>query len=182
MKTRVLVLGCNGMLGHIVSLYLKEKGYDVTGFARKPSKIVKTLTGDATNLKDIKILTTRNFDYIINCIGVLNDACDKDPCNAILINSYLPHYLAEITKDMNTKVIHISTDCVFSGNKGNYTVHDLKDANSIYGMSKSLGEINDSKNITIRTSIVGPDLNKNGIGLFNWFMHQKEATGYTNVF
>ena len=172
------------MLGHMVSLYFKEKGYDVVGLAREQSKIVPTIILDATEFDDLKdIIIKGNYDAIINCIGILNKACDKNPCNAILLNSYLPHFLADVTKDMKTKVIHISTDCVFSGNKGEYTVNDNKDAQSMYGISKSLGELKDNKNVTIRTSIIGPDLNENGIGLFNWFTHQKgEVNGFTNVY
>lgn len=184
MKNRVLVLGCNGMLGHMVSLYLKEKDYDVVGLARQQSKIVPTIILSATEFDDLKdVIIKGDYDAIINCIGILNKACDNDPCNAILLNSYLPHFLADVTKDMKTKVIHISTDCVFSGDKGSYMVNDKKDAQTIYGISKSLGELNDNKNVTIRTSIIGPDLNKNGIGLFNWFTHQTgEVNGFSNVY
>lgn len=184
MKSKILVLGCNGMLGHMVSLYLKEKGYDVTGFAKKDLRLIDTIIGDARDLKSLRsIVLNGNYDWVINCIGILNKACDEHPSNAILLNSYLPHFLAEITANLKTKIIHISTDCVFSGSKGSYTVNDTKDASSIYGISKGLGEINDSKNVTLRTSIIGPDINKNGIGLFNWFVHQKgSVNGFTNVF
>lgn len=184
MKSKILVLGCNGMLGHMVSLYFSEKGYEVIGLARQQSKIIPTIILDATEFDEIKeVIDKGNYDYIINCIGILNTACDKDPCNAILLNSYLPHFLAKITENLKTKVIHISTDCVFSGSKGEYTVDDIKDAQSMYGLSKSLGELKDSKNITIRTSIIGPDLNEKGIGLFNWFTHQKgEVNGFNNVY
>ena len=183
MENRILVLGCNGMLGHMVSLYLKEKGFEVCGFARKESPIVDTVIGDATDFEFLKkLIVNSEFDYVINCIGVLNRACDVDPCNAILMNSYLPHFLAEITRGMKTKIIHISTDCVFSGDKGSYLVDDKKDAQTLYGISKSLGELNDNKNITIRTSIIGPDLNEKGIGLFNWFIHQEKANGFKNVY
>ena len=172
------------MLGHMVSLYLKEQGYNVYGLAKHYSSIVKTLICDALNFNDLKIIITReHWDCIINCIGILNKSCDEDPCNAILLNSYLPHFLVDITKDTDTKIIHISTDCVFSGNKGSYKVDGSKDAQSLYGISKSLGEICDNKNVTIRTSIIGPDLNKNGIGLFNWFIHQDgEVNGFSNVY
>lgn len=168
----------------MVSLYLKEKEYEVVGLAKEQSKIVPTIVLDATKFDDLKdVIIKGDYDAIINCIGILNKACDNDPCNAILLNSYLPHFLADVTKDMKTKVIHISTDCVFSGDKGSYTVNDKKDAQTIYGISKSLGELNDNKNVTIRTSIIGPDLNKNGIGLFNWFTHQTgEVNGFSNVY
>lgn len=186
-KIKVLILGCNGMLGHMLSLYLSEHNYDVYGYARSYSKIINNDHMIIKDITDFKYLNDtvllNNFDVIINCAGKLNKACDNDPKEAFLINSYLPHFLADITRDIKTKIIHISTDCVFSGDKGSYKVDDIKDASSMYGMTKALGELNDNKNLTLRTSIIGPDLNENGIGLFNWFIHQKEsATGFTQAF
>lgn len=172
------------MLGSMVSLYFKERGYDVTGFARKESKIVDTVIGDVTSLGSLtSLLLEEEYDYIINCVGKLNKACDENVCEAIFINSYLPHFLAKITRNSKTKIIHVSTDCVFSGDKGDYKVYDNKDASSIYGISKSLGELDDEKNLTLRTSIIGPDLNKNGIGLFNWFISQDSpVNGFTSAY
>ena len=83
---------------------------------------------------------------------------------------------------MKTKVIHMSTDCVFSGKKGQYTEYDFKDGDTFYDRSKALGEINNNKDLTFRNSIIGPDLNENGIGLFNWFMKQNDhVNGYSNA-
>ena len=182
MGNKLLILGCNGMLGSMVSLYFKEKGYNVTGFARRKSKIVDTIIGDVTNFELLKSIIN-DFDVIINCTGKLNKACDENISEAIIVNSYLPHFLAEITKETKIKIIHISTDCVFSGNKGRYLADDTKDATSIYGITKSLGELNDNKNLTLRTSIIGPDLNKNGIGLFKWYTSQMApVNGFVSAF
>ena len=180
---KILVLGCNGMLGHMVSLYFKEQGHEAIGFARKKSQYVDTIVGDAYNASLLKaILEQENFHAIINCIGILNNDAEENKSKAVYLNAFLPHYLCDITAQRATKVIHISTDCVFSGKRGQYTEDDYCDGETFYARSKALGEIRDNKNLTIRTSIVGPDLNPNGIGLLNWFMHQEHAVkGYVNV-
>lgn len=180
---RFLILGCNGMAGHMISLYLKERGHDVVGFARKDLGLVKTIVGDITNTSHLHdVITDGHFDTIVNCVGVLNKKAENNKSNAVFINSYIPHWLADITTDLDTYVIQMSTDCVFSGNGGGYTEDDLKDGTSFYDRTKALGEIDDNKNVTIRSSIVGPDLNPNGIGLLNWFMQQKGIiNGYKKV-
>lgn len=168
---KFLVLGCNGMAGHTISLYLKEQGHDVTGYARSESKFLKTVTGDAFDIEKLKtIIIDRNFDSVINCIGVLNQFAEQNKARAVFLNAYLPHFLAEITEGMKTQVIQMSTDCVFSGNRGAYKEHDFPDGTTFYDRSKALGELDDDKNITLRNSIVGPDINPKGIGLLNWFM------------
>lgn len=171
------------MAGHMISLYLKEQGHDVTGYARWASKFVKTVVGDATDFELLK-RTVQNgrFDSVINCVGLLNQFAEKDHPMAVMLNGYLPHFLAKITEEMDTQVIHMSTDCVFSGNKGGYTEDSLRDGESFYDRSKALGEIVDQKNITLRNSIVGPDIKQNGIGLLNWFMQQEESVkGFTGA-
>lgn len=180
---KFLVLGCNGMAGHIISLYLKERGYTVLGFDRTPSKYVDCVTGDATDKEFLtKLLTQEKFDTVINCIGILNQFAEENKPLAVYLNSYLPHLLAKTYENTDTQVIHMSTDCVFSGKRGSYTEKDLPDGETFYDRSKALGELNDGKNITLRNSIVGPDINPNGIGLFNWFMKQKgEINGYAKV-
>lgn len=177
---RFLVLGCNGMAGHMISIYLREQGHQVTGFARKKIKFVDQIIGDVTDLLFLKEVIGKNkYDTIINCIGLLNQFAENNHAKAVYLNSYFPHYLAQITEGTSTQVIHMSTDCVFSGKKGQYTEDDLKDGITFYDRSKALGEIEDEKNMTMRNSIVGPDINKNGIGLLNWFMQQTgEVQGY----
>lgn len=123
-----------------------------------------------------------HFDSVINCIGVLNQFAEHDKALATFLNSFLPHFLAEITSGTETQVIHMSTDCVFSGRKGQYTEDDFQDGETFYDRSKALGELEDGKNITLRNSIVGPDINPKGIGLLNWFMQQRgDVNGFTKA-
>lgn len=180
---KFFVLGCNGMAGHTISLYLHEQGYEVLGFDRTESKYVKSIAGNAFNTEMLKkIIEDGNFDTVINCIGILNQFAEQSKALASFLNSYLPHFLVECTANTDTQVIHMSTDCVFSGKRGSYTEDDFQDGETFYDKSKALGEICDDKNITLRNSIVGPDINPNGIGLFNWFMRQKsEINGYTKA-
>lgn len=171
------------MAGHMVSLYLREHHHDVIGFARSQSKFIETIIGDAKSLELLHdIICNGNFDVIINCIGMLNQFAENNHEEAVFLNSYLPHYLAQITENTSTQIIHLSTDCVFSGRRGSYTENDFTDGTSFYDRSKALGELIDSKNVTLRTSIIGPDIKKQGIGLLNWFMQQNgQIKGYKNA-
>lgn len=181
---KFLVLGCNGMAGHMISLYLKEQGHDVFGFDRRESALVNSVAGDAMESSFIRELVGCNkYDSIINCIGVLNQFAESNKAGAVYLNSYFPHQLSQLTEGTDTQIIHMSTDCVFSGKRGQYTEDDLRDGTTFYDRSKALGELEDDKNITLRNSIVGPDINQNGIGLLNWFMQQHgEVQGYTGAF
>jgi len=180
-KKKILVLGGVGMLGHVLLNKLELNGsfevYDVTRSKQnRPNNLVCDVSNTDLLLQTIKSLKPH---LIINCIGVLIKGSIKDPSNAILINALLPHKLAKFSKAINAKLIHISTDCVFDGSKGNYIETDNKTAQDLYGLSKSLGEINDCENLTLRTSIIGPELKKNGEGLFSWFINQKgEVNGF----
>lgn len=180
---KFLIIGCNGMAGHIISLYLKEQGHDVTGYARQKSRYVNTVIGDATDFELLKTTVLNgNYDSVINCIGLLNQFAENDHAEAVLLNGYLPHYLAKITENTDTQIIHMSTDCVFSGKTGGYTEDSVPDGPLFYDRSKAVGELDDEKNITLRNSIVGPDIKKKGIGLLNWFMHQKgPVNGFTGA-
>ena len=180
---KFLVLGCNGMAGHLISCYLKERGHDVLGLAREKSRYVESVVGDATNTGFLKDLIANNrFDTVINCIGLLNQFAENDKALAVFLNSYLPHFLADITSGTDTQVIQMSTDCVFSGRRGQYTELDAPDGTTFYDRSKALGELDDEKNLTLRNSIVGPDICATGIGLLNWFMHQNGSiSGYTGA-
>lgn len=180
---KFLILGCNGMAGHLISLYLKENGHHVIGFARNKSKYIDTILGDATDVNLIKsIIRNGEYDTVINCIGLLNQFAEKNKAQAVFLNGYLPHYLADITSGTDTQIIHMSTDCVFSGKRGQYTETDERDGQTFYDRSKAMGEIEDDKNITLRQSIVGPDIKASGIGLLNWFMQQKgHVNGYTKA-
>lgn len=181
---KLLVLGCNGMAGHLISLYLKEAGHQVVGFARQASNFMDTtILGD---VKDFQLLartiTKGNYDAVINCVGLLNQFAERDIASSILINSYLPHYLSTITKDRATRIIHMSTDCVFAGNDGPYFEDTFPNGRTIYDRTKALGELSNEKDLTFRNSIIGPDIKPKGIGLFNWFMSQNGTIkGYTGA-
>lgn len=181
---KILVIGIKGMAGHVIFKYLKNTAkYQVDGIARNIEASANVFNLDVSETEELKTIIKReSYDTVINCIGILNKDAEDHPAKAIWFNSYFPHFLEEITSDSTTKVIHISTDCVFNGKKGNYAETDNKDGEGFYAQSKALGELNNTKDLTIRTSIIGPDLNKNGIGLFNWFMAQTgEINGFTTA-
>ncbi len=180
---KFLILGCNGMAGHTISLYLKERGHEVFGFDTRKSAYIDSVAGDARDTASLgELITAGRYDSVINCIGILNQFAENNKALAAFLNSYLPHFLADITKNSDTQVIHMSTDCVFSGKRGEYTEDDFCDGETFYDRSKALGELKDQKNITLRNSIVGPDINPDGIGLLNWFMKQTgEINGYTKA-
>lgn len=184
---RFFICGCNGMAGHTISLYLQEQGHDVYGFDLKESKLIKSFAGNAFDTETIaKAIKEGNYDTVINCIGVLNQFAENNHALAAFLNSYFPHFLAKTTEGTDTQVIHMTTDCVFSGKKGSYTEHDLRDGETFYDRSKALGELDDEKNLSLRNSIVGADINPNGIGLLNWFMNNTKdehsvVNGYTKA-
>lgn len=181
---KILVLGSNGMAGHLISLYFQERNYEVTGFARQQSPfLAHSIIGDASDMDLLKkYIFEGEYDAVVNCIGLLNQFAEENKAMAVLLNGYLPHYLVEITKNMKTRIIHMSTDCVFAGNDGPYFEDSLPNGTSFYDRSKAIGEINTSKDLTFRNSIVGPDIKSTGIGLFNWFMKQKGSVGgYTGA-
>lgn len=180
---KILVLGAGGMAGHLTTVYLYEKGYLVTGFSKTPINYCKNIVGNALDKTDLKeAVTCEAFDAVINCIGILNKEVDTNMAEGIFINSYIPHFIVDCLKGTKTKFIHLSTDCVFSGNSGGYREESLKDSDTFYGITKSLGEIKDTKNLTIRTSIIGPDRKENGVGLLNWFLKQEgSVNGFTSA-
>lgn len=172
---KYIILGAGGMAGHLIAIYLKEQGEDVIGIARRKLNFVPSIELDILKFSTLtKVITREKPDCIINCIGILNQFAEKNKSEAVLLNAYLPHLLADISKEIGSKVIHMSTDCVFSGEKGSYTEYDKPDGSTVYDRTKAIGELNEY-NLTFRNSIVGPDINENGIGLFNWFMKQKGA-------
>lgn len=171
------------MAGHLITIYFKEKGYEVTGFARRVLPFCKTIIGDALNTESIKdAILADDYDAVINCIGVLNQFAEADPASAVYLNGYLPHHVAKLLKEQKGRLIHMSTDCVFAGNSGPYHEDSTPDGKTFYDRSKAIGELNDSKNLTFRNSIIGPDPNSDGVGLFNWFMKQSGPIyGYTGA-
>lgn len=182
---KLLLLGATGMLGHVAYYYLKATGkYNITNVVYRTKLNDESIILDITNREATeKLIKSANPDIILNCIGVLINGSQKYPENAIYINAYFPHLLERIAAEINAKLIHISTDCVFSGLKGNYSESDIRDADDMYGKSKGLGEIINDKDLTIRTSIIGPELKQNGEGLFHWFMKQSgEINGFSKAY
>ena len=139
---KFLVLGCNGMAGHTISLYLQERGHEVFGFDRAQSNYVKSVAGNALDSDFVRdLVQSGKYDSVINCIGILNQAAEDNKALATYLNAYFPHFLADITKGTDTQIIHMSTDCVFSGKKGQYTEEDFRDGETFYDRSKALGEV-----------------------------------------
>lgn len=182
---KILIFGAAGMAGHMVSSYLKSLNkytiYEVTH-----NKITNkdNILCDVLDIKSVEnVIDTIKPNIVINCIGILNDVSDSNILKTTFINSFFPQFLRHLSLYKDIKIIHLSTDCVFNGKLGSYTESSFKDETNIYGLSKNLGEIIDSDNLTFRTSIIGPELKSNGKGLFHWFMNQKGTiNGYKNVF
>lgn len=176
---QILILGSSGMAGHVIYWWLKQRGYDVISHVYRNKIVEDSLVVDIyNNIKGLNNII-KGVDIVINCIGVLPYDCGCWPHKAAYLNTFLPHYLT--TKK---KTIHISTDCVFSGNRGSYTEKDSKDAQSLYGLTKSAGELSeDNVHLTVRTSIVGPELKSQGSGLFSWYQRQEgHVEGWVNAF
>lgn len=180
---KIIILGASGLIGHKVFMYLnKSDGYKIFTFANTVKVSGDTILLNARNETQFEEAIKKiNPDIIVNCMGVLIENARKNPEHAIFLNAYMPHHLKNIANILGAKLIHISTDCVFSGNKGSYVESDIKDANDIYGRAKGLGEVTELPHLTIRTSVVGPQL-KAGNELFHWFMCQKESVkGFTKA-
>lgn len=182
---KILILGASGMAGHIIYSYLKSTNkYSILGTTNTNNFSLNTIKLDVYNINNlVEILESFQPDFVINSIGVLIRESKINPEKTIYVNSFLPHLLNKLAKQNKFKLIHISTDCVFSGKEGKYTVNSIKDSLELYGLSKSLGEIVDNSNLTIRTSIIGPELKNSGEGLFNWVLNQKnEIFGFKSNF
>lgn len=178
-----LIVGSNGMAGHMIACYLKERGHSVIGFAREQSPVCETVCGDALDRESIrKAVGSQHFDYVVNCVGVLNRAVDANLPDGIFLNSVFPHELSNICRQSGARLIHLSSDCIFSGRHGGYLESDIPDETSYYGRTKWLGEVTGENELTFRTSIVGPEIKRDGVGLFHWFMSQNNyANGFTKV-
>lgn len=161
-KRKLLLFGATGMAGHIAYYYLQSTGkYDIVNVVFRNKLTEDSIIADITDKEAVSdIVHNIRPDYILNCVGVLIRGSKDHPDNAILINAYFPHLLKRLSDEVGAKLIHISTDCVFSGRKGNYSETDFKDADDVYGRSKALGEIINDKDLTIRTSIIGPRLER----------------------
>jgi dTDP-4-dehydrorhamnose reductase len=192
-RAKVLVLGATGMLGHAVLGYFIERGrHSVAGTVRSASR--RSLLPDGLQQYVVCGVDVENIDsvsqafadirpaIVINCIGLIKQlAGAEDVLSALPINSLLPHRLARLCAIFGARLIHISTDCVFSGEKGMYREDDHSDARDLYGRSKFLGEVDYPHAITLRTSIIGHELDS-AHGLVEWFLSQKAGVlGYTKA-
>ena len=193
MNKRLMVLGANGMLGGSLFRYFsKQSSFDVLGTVRSSnaestlnrqgfSNLISNITMDNLDKLSELIHDTRP-DVVLNCIGVIkqHNALDTQS-DTIQINSLLPHQLAQICDAVGAKLIHFSTDCVFSGKHGGYTEQDLPDAMDLYGRSKLLGEIDYGHHLTLRTSIIGHELARS-LSLVDWFLSQEgNVRGYNKA-
>jgi len=185
LKKKVLVLGSTGLIGHQVHNYLKNScNYNLVNISFRNKLQKDTILADARNETEFDSYIKKiRPDFIINCIGVLISHSKNFPEDAISLNAYLPHRLEKLANSLNAKLIHMSTDCVFSGRKNSpYIESDEKDGFDNYAKTKNEGEIINNKHLTIRTSVVGPELKSNGDELFNWFMNQdRDISGYTRA-
>ena len=189
----VLILGASGMLGSaLVKYFAEDDAFRVFGTFRFDEKSSRACPAGNYN----KIFCVNGLDYsqldlafkqsrpdvVINCIGLVKQVPHaNDRILAIELNALLPHRLVELCEMHNARLVHISTDCVFSGNKGSYTEDDHPDALDLYGRSKHLGEVNYSNSITLRTSIIGHEL-ASSRGLIDWFLTQdREVRGFSKA-
>lgn len=182
---RILIIDSTSMAGHMISEYLSlQCKYQISNIVVDKNFISSANYLDIYNPKAIEQeIKTTEPEIIIYCSRILIDESENKPAKAIYFNSFLPHYFEEITCLSDTKIIHLSTDCVFSGSKGNYLENDLKNGANFYARSKSLGEIINGKDLTIRTSFIGPNIGERNEELFHWFMMQKGTIyGFNNVF
>lgn len=190
---KVLVVGVSGMLGHVVFRHLsQDPELEVWGSARRAGVLrhfdgelrenirvgVDVLDTDAL----IALLADVQPDVVVNCVGLIKQlGTSSDPLVALPINAMLPHRLAHLANMRGARLIHISTDCVFSGSKGGYTEEDPSDATDLYGISKYIGEVDYPNSITLRTSIIGPELER-ATGLIGWFLGQEGTIkGFTRA-
>jgi dTDP-4-dehydrorhamnose reductase len=183
-KTKVLVLGATGMVGHVLAMRLKEfpEEFEVITASRSQTNGHSDFVVDAANFNELRSLLERiKPDVCINAIGVLNRAADDLEISQKL-NTDLPIYLSKMGREKCFQLIQISTDCVFSGKRGNYSEMDTPDAQDNYGLTKIAGEQIDPRHLVIRTSVIGPEIRTQAIGLFHWFTSQEGAVrGYENV-
>ena len=192
-KIKVLVLGVSGMLGNaVLRIFAKSSFYSVTGSVRSagvlpllpPALREQVVSGvDVENPDSLMMLFKQaRPDVVINCVGLVKQLADaEDPLQAIPINALLPHRLARLCELIGARLVHISTDCVFAGEKGDYRETDPSDAKDLYGKSKYLGELAYPHTVTLRTSIIGHEL-QSAHGLVAWFLSQQElCNGYTKA-
>lgn len=193
-RTRILILGASGMLGNAaLRVFAEDPACEVVGSVRSAG-VIKTLQAKAPAAQfvagiDVESLDslTRLFaqvrpDVVINCIGVVKQLAEADdPLTAIPLNALLPHRLARLAQVAGARLVHVSTDCVFTGSQGGYLETDPSDAQDLYGRSKLMGEVDYENAVTLRTSIIGHEL-AGAHGLVGWFLAQPgPVRGFTKA-
>jgi dTDP-4-dehydrorhamnose reductase len=180
---KILVLGGQGMAGHVMTDYMINKGHSVM-YTIRGKDDPKGISLDVRDLDKVKeVILDCTPDIVINAVGLLNENAENHVIDAVKVNSLLPHFIVDVLDSYGGKLIHISTDCVFSGEKGSYTEEDHTNGYNVYSKSKALGEVRKSPHLTVRTSIIGPELKENGIGLLQWFLKQNGTIkGFEQVY
>jgi dTDP-4-dehydrorhamnose reductase len=183
---KVLVLGATGMAGHVLRNQLQVAGHDVIGTSRYASTYATS-----ENMRQLDVLQTNSWnpffdnfgsvDAVVNCIGMLVKACEEDEFAAMHVNALFPRYLQTKLAENNTPLIHISTDCVFDGSRGQYKDYEMPTERHPYGMTKAMGELRSDNCLTIRTSIIGLERqdktnSHENCGLLDWFLSQPRGS------
>lgn len=169
----------------MVSLYLAGLGrYRVQNLSHSARLAPDWRLADVEDTSAVsKALSEFSPEVVINCVGMLVKDSQGKPGTAAFINGYFPHYLEKLGRETGFRLLHLSTDCVFSGSKGAYTEDAPRDGKDFYAQSKAMGEVVNGRDLTIRTSIVGPELKTGATGLFHWLMTSRGTVkGYERVF
>lgn len=189
---KILVLGASGMLGNaMLRVMSAQEAWSVFGTVRGADPALHVAAPRAVLIPGVHAdqpdsllaaFAQARPDVVINCVGLVKQLSNaEDPLVAVPINTLLPHRLARMCEVAGARLVHVSTDCVFSGKQGNYTEFDLADAQDVYGRSKLLGEVDYPHAVTLRTSIIGHEL-RSAHGLIDWFLSQQaRVKGYTEA-
>ncbi len=189
---KILVLGASGMLGNaMLRVMSAQEAWSVFGTVRGAEPALHAAAPRALLIPGVyadqpdsllAAFAQARPDVVINCVGLVKQLSNaEDPLVAVPINALLPHRLARMCEVAGARLVHVSTDCVFSGKQGNYTEFDLADAQDVYGRSKLLGEVDYPHAVTLRTSIIGHEL-RSAHGLIDWFLSQQaRVKGYTEA-
>lgn len=180
---KMLIIGGNGMAGHLLVRFFQQEGKYRVFYTTRDRSDQEGLLLDASDphMTEMLVRAVRP-DFIVNAAGILNQAADRNKVEAYEVNGLFPHRLRKAADTIGARVIHISTDCVFLGDRGGYSESDEPDGVTVYARSKALGELKEPNHLTIRTSIIGPEIRASCIGLLHWFMQQKgEISGYCRV-
>ena len=189
---RILILGGDGMLGHRLLMHLQDRHETKVTLRRELAAYERyglfTLENSywSVEAKDterfLEVMGDFHPEAVVNAVGIVKQrGTAKEAIPSLEINALLPHRLALLCRAVGARLVHLSTDCVFSGRKGNYTEGDVADAEDLYGRTKLLGEVTDAGCITLRTSIIGLELSRR-TGLIEWFLAQRgEIRGFTKA-